>query len=112
MKEYVNVDRYTKTFQKSIQCKTVPHLDESQTDWAEFEKLHQVFEEAYPLLHKTCKKEVVGKAGLIYTWEGTDPSLDPIAIIGHQDVVPVPEETLNDWTYPPFDGVIADGCLW
>lgn len=112
MNEYVNVERYTKTFQKAIQCKTVSHLDESQTDWAEFEKLRQVFEEAYPLLHKTCKKEVVGKAGLIYTWEGTDPSLDPIAIIGHQDVVPVPEETLNDWTYPPFDGVIADGCLW
>ena len=41
------------------------------------------------------KKEIIGKAGLFYTWEGTDPSLDPIALIGHQDVVPVPEETTS-----------------
>ena len=112
MKEYVNVERYIATLQKAVQCKTVSHLDETETDWAEFEKLHKVFEEAYPLTHKTLKKEVIGKAGLLYTWEGTDPSLKPIALIGHQDVVPVPEETLADWEHPPFSGDIADGYLW
>ena len=112
MNERVNVDRYIATMQKAIQCATVSHLDESETDWAEFDKLHKVFEEAYPLVHKTLKKEIIGKAGLFYTWEGTDPSLDPIALIGHQDVVPVPEETVGDWTHPPFSGDIADGCLW
>lgn len=112
MSEYVNVDRYVDTLSKAIQCRTVSHLDEEETDWAEFEKLHKVFEEAYPLLHKTLKKEIVGKAGLFYTWEGTDPSLKPIALIGHQDVVPVPEETEGDWTHPPFSGEVADGFLW
>ena len=112
MNERVNVERYIATMQKAIQCATVSHLDESETDWAEFDKLHKVFEEAYPLVHKTLKKEIIGKAGLFYTWEGTDSSLDPIALIGHQDVVPVPEETVGDWTHPPFSGDIADGCLW
>lgn len=108
----VNVERYIDTLSKAIQCKTVSHLDDAETDWAEFDKLHKVFEEAYPLLHKTLKKEVIGKAGLLYTWEGTDPSLKPMALIGHQDVVPVPEETAGDWTHPPFSGEIADGYLW
>ncbi|MBO4383758.1 MAG: M20/M25/M40 family metallo-hydrolase [Clostridia bacterium] len=112
MSEYVNVERYRDTLSKAIQCRTVSHLDESQTDWAEFDKLHALFEAAYPLVHKTLKKEVIGKAGLLYTWQGTDPSLKPIALLGHQDVVPVPEETEGDWTYPPFSGAIADGCLW
>lgn len=110
--ENVNVERYIATMQKAVQCATVSHLDEAETDWAEFEKLHKVFEETYPLVHKTLKKEVLGKAGLFYTWEGTDQSLDPIALIGHQDVVPVPEETVGDWTHPPFSGDIADGYLW
>ena len=112
MSEFVNVKRYTDTLSKVVQCRTVSHLDDSDTDWAEFDKLHKVFEEAYPLLHKTLKKEILGKAGLLYTWEGKDPSLKPIALIGHQDVVPVPEETLKDWTHPPFSGAIEDGHLW
>ena len=112
MNERVDVERYQQTLSKAIRCRTVSHQNDDETDWGEFEKLHQVFAEAYPLIHKTLKKEVVGRAGLIYTWEGTDPDLKPIALIGHQDVVPIPEETLGDWTYPPFDGTIADGCLW
>lgn len=112
MNERVDVERYQQTLSKAIRCQTVSHQNDDETDWGEFEKLHQVFAEAYPLIHKTLKKEVVGRAGLIYTWEGTDPDLKPIALIGHQDVVPIPEETLGDWTYPPFDGTIADGCLW
>ncbi len=29
---------------------------------------------------------------------------------GHVDVVPVENE--DEWTVPPFDGVIQDGCIW
>ena len=50
MKENVNVERYIATMVKAVQCATVSHLDESETDWAEFDKLHKVFEEAYPLV--------------------------------------------------------------
>lgn len=33
----------------------------------------------------------------------------PLLLYGHVDVVPAPEP---DWTYPPFDGTIADGFVW
>ena len=110
--EKVNLDRYVETLCEAIRCKTVSHTDESLTEWEEFEKLHRVFEEKYPLLHKKLIKRAVGKAGIIYTWQGSDPSLKPIALIGHQDVVPVQQEKLSDWTHPPFDGIIADGYIW
>jgi acetylornithine deacetylase/succinyl-diaminopimelate desuccinylase-like protein len=29
---------------------------------------------------------------------------------GHVDVVPVENE--DEWTVPPFDGVVKDGCIW
>ena len=36
----------------------------------------------------------------------------PIALLAHQDVVPVAPGTEKDWQQPPFDGVIADGFIW
>ncbi len=110
--ENVNLERYTETLRDAIRCKTVSNSDEELVEWEEFEKLHKLFEKKYPLLHKTLTKETVGKAGIIYTWKGTDPSLKPIALIGHQDVVPVEDKKLGDWTYPPFEAELADGYIW
>lgn len=110
--EQVNLERYMKTLQDAIRCKTISNADESLVEWEEFEKLHRVFAAQYPLLHQTLTLQTVGKAGLLYTWDGTDPSLKPIALIGHQDVVPVQQEKLVDWTHPPFDGELADGFIW
>jgi acetylornithine deacetylase/succinyl-diaminopimelate desuccinylase-like protein len=33
----------------------------------------------------------------------------PLLLYGHVDVVPVEGQT---WQYPPFEGVVADGCVW
>jgi len=41
--------------------------------------------------------------------EGTDSSRPPLLIHGHLDVVPAEPK---EWTYDPFSGEIADGCLW
>ncbi len=111
-KENVNLDRYVDTICEAIRCKTVSNNDESLVEWDEFEKLHKLFEKKYPLLHKTLKKRKIGRAGLIFVWQDTDTSLKPIALIGHQDVVPVSKDMLSDWTYPPFEGKIAGGYIW
>jgi acetylornithine deacetylase/succinyl-diaminopimelate desuccinylase-like protein len=41
--------------------------------------------------------------------EGEDRSRGALLIHGHLDVVPAQPK---DWTYDPFAGEIADGCLW
>jgi carboxypeptidase PM20D1 len=53
---------------------------------------------------------VVADGTLIYEWTGFDPSLQPIVLMAHQDVVPVPQP--ERWTHPPFSGAIADGYIW
>ena len=110
--EKVNLDRYIETLCSAIRCKTVSNTDESLVEWKEFEKLHRLFEKTYPMLHKTLEKRIIGKAGIIYVWKGSDPSLKPIALIAHQDVVPVSKDTVSDWTYPPFEGKLAQGYIW
>lgn len=43
------------------------------------------------------------------------PSADerpPIIWLSHADVVPVDARDVDDWSHPPFDGVIADGMVY
>jgi carboxypeptidase PM20D1 len=49
---------------------------------------------------------------LLYTWQGQNPDLNPVVFMAHQDVVPADEHTIDQWTYPPFSGKIADGFIW
>ncbi|WP_153452925.1 M20/M25/M40 family metallo-hydrolase [Streptomyces smaragdinus] len=50
-----------------------------------------------------------GRASTVARIEGEDPSRPALLIHGHTDVVPA---NASDWTYDPFSGEIADGCLW
>jgi carboxypeptidase PM20D1 len=48
-------------------------------------------------------------AYLIATWPGSDPSLKPLVISGHMDVVAADPK---DWTRDPFTPVVEDGILY
>jgi acetylornithine deacetylase/succinyl-diaminopimelate desuccinylase-like protein len=50
-----------------------------------------------------------GRASTVARIAGEDPSRPALLIHGHTDVVPA---HAPDWTYDPFSGEIADGCLW
>jgi carboxypeptidase PM20D1 len=69
-------------------------------------------EKSFPAFHAAAKREIVADYSLLYTWEGADPKAQPIALLAHQDVVPVAPGTEKDWQQPPYDGVIADGFIW
>lgn len=56
---------------------------------------------------------MVNTRGLFFRWNGSDPSLKPALLMGHQDVVPVNPDTVLEWTHPPnrgfFDGKALGG---
>lgn len=110
--EAVDVEKYRKDLSDAIRIKTISNVDTDKVDWGEFQKLHKLFEERFPLVHKHLKREEISLASLLYTWEGTKPDLEPIALLGHQDVVPVAEGTEQDWTHPAFDGVDDGEFIW
>ncbi len=92
-----------------VRCQTVPLDDSGTPDPDAFQKLHQMLQETYPLVHQKLKREVVNGYSLLYTWQGSRSDLEPIMLMAHQDVVSADPA---DWTYPPFDGVIIDGFIW
>lgn len=110
--EQVDVDKYRKDLSDAIKIKTISNVDVDKVDWNEFKRLHALFEERFPLVYKNLKCEEISLASLLFTWEGKNPDLEPIALLGHQDVVPVAEGTEDDWTHPAFDGVDDGEFVW
>lgn len=75
-----------------------------------FEAFVALLEELYPLTHAKLERERVTDFGLLYRWAGADSTKDPAVLMAHYDVVPVDER--DAWTYPPFEGRIADGWVY
>lgn len=97
---------------RSVQFKTISHQDPKKFDGKPFLALHAFLQKAFPKVHATLKREVVQKYSLLYTWKGSDPSLAPMLLMGHMDVVPVLPNTLKEWKYPPYSGTIAEKAIW
>lgn len=110
--ENCNVDRAVEHISGAIQIPTISYPDLDMVDWSQFEKFHAFLDESYPLIAKNLEKEVISNASLLYRWKGTDPTLDPIALLAHQDVVPVSEGTEQDWEHPPFSGYVDNEYIW
>ncbi len=96
----------------AIRIPTISYERVEDTDTAAFLALHDYLARTYPLVHAQLSRETVADLSLLYTWEGSETSLEPIVLMGHQDVVPVIPGTDGDWAHRPFGGEIADGAVW
>ena len=105
-------DLFVKHLQGMVQIPTVSSADPEKTRVDDFLALHRYLEEAYPLVHKTLSREVIGKCALLYIWKGTGKSGKlPLLMTAHQDVVPEGDHAM--WKYPPFSGhVDEEGVMW
>jgi carboxypeptidase PM20D1 len=97
---------------EAVRIRTVSHQDPQDNDWAEWDRLHEWLAATYPATHAALGRDVIAGHTLVYTWPGSEPSLPPIVLMAHQDVVPVTPGTEQDWSHPPFAGVVADGAVW
>jgi carboxypeptidase PM20D1 len=95
----------------AVQIKTVSY-DNVPPDEAAFQRLHAFLADTFPAVHSTLTREVVNHSSLLYTWRGTDPTLAPIILMGHMDVVPVEENSESAWQHPPFSGDVDEGFIW
>jgi carboxypeptidase PM20D1 len=96
----------------SIRFATISHEDSAAFDPEAFRGLHAYLQTAFPRVHSQLPRESVATHSLLYTWQGSDPSLKPILLMGHLDVVPVEAGTEGQWQESAFGGRIADGFVW
>ncbi len=110
--EKVDLDRFRKNLSDAIKIPTIASKDPELTDWSKFEEFHSFLAERYPLIHSKLELIDVGRGPLLFKWKGSDSTLDGIALLSHQDVVPISEGTYDDWTHPPFEGVDDGEFIW
>src|SRR5215212_3402944 len=97
---------------EAIRFRTISSYEKPDQHADALRGMHAHIEKSFPAFHAAAKREIVGGYSLLYTWEGTETKAPPIALLAHQDVVPVAPGTEKDWQQPPYDGVIADGFIW
>ncbi|MBN9188191.1 MAG: M20/M25/M40 family metallo-hydrolase [Microbacterium sp.] len=95
---------------RMIQLPTVS-AELAQRGMAPFDDLVALIAELYPLAHEHLDVEHHTDLGLLFRWKGRREASDgPVVLMAHYDVVPVDET--DPWTYPPFEGRVADGWVY
>lgn len=97
---------------EAIRFRTVSAYENPEQHADALRGMQAHIEKSFPAFHAAARREVVADLSLLYSWEGSDANAPPIALLAHQDVVPVAPGTDKDWQHPPFDGVVADGFIW
>ena len=96
----------------AIRFRTISHDDRSNFDADVFLAFHDYLAESFPRVHERAERTLINDYSLLYQIAGSDPSLKPILLMGHMDVVPVDDVTLPEWTHDPFAGEVIDGVIW
>ncbi len=98
-------------FQQSIRFPTISYNDTADFKSEPFIGLMNFIDSTYVLVDSLLELKEFGFSRL-YKWEGEDKTLDPIVLMGHTDVVPVDQNTIDGWEAPPFSGEIKDGKIY
>ncbi len=108
----VDGDRVGKHLAESIRFQTVSNQPPARLDPVPFEGFISWLNATYPEVVDALIQERVGGYSLLFTWQGSNPKLQPILLTAHYDVVPVIPGTQDLWTHKPFSGDIQDGIVW
>lgn len=111
--EVIDISDSTKhRLSKAISIPTISNASPAAFDSSSFEQFKRFVKYSYPLVDSLLEVTYINTYSMIFKWEGTNRDLDPMILMGHHDVVPVPKENIGKWTEPPFSGAIKDDVIW
>jgi len=97
---------------RAIRHRTISHSVEGPIESEAFRALHAQLLDDFPRVHEALRRETVAQWSLLYSWPGKNPEAPAVLLLAHQDVVPVDPNSLDDWTHPPFAGVVDEEYVW
>ncbi len=112
--ELVNVDpnETAAHLSQAVQFRTISTQDPADFNPQAFIDLQNWMRQTYPHFYDAVQTQMVDTYSQLNSWQGSDPTLDPIVFMAHQDVVPASEGAEAAWEKPPFSGLIEDGYIW
>jgi carboxypeptidase PM20D1 len=97
---------------EAIRFRTVSHQSTEDFEASEFQGFIDWVQRRYPALDAAAERTLHGGYSILYRLPGKDPTLEPVLLTAHYDVVPVIPGSESQWQQPPFAGVIDDGIIW
>ncbi|MPR32205.1 M20 family peptidase [Salmonirosea aquatica] len=97
---------------QAVQYRTISYQDSALTDTTQFKAFITFLERSFPMVHKQMTREQINDYALLFQLKGSNPSLKPMLMMGHYDVVPVVEGTEKMWKSAPFAGLVQDGFVY
>lgn len=104
-----NEEELARELSRAVRFRTISRQDEVTNDEA-FESFYRWMEKTYPNVAAKPYEQFTWSR--LYHWQGTNPDLPPLLLMGHIDVVPVIPGTEKDWVKPPFAGEVSEGYVW
>ncbi|MEO1679147.1 MAG: M20/M25/M40 family metallo-hydrolase [Pseudomonadota bacterium] len=103
-----DIERATALLARAIQIETLS----TDLTLPAFPEFLAFMDAEFPAIHSALDRVDLAARTPLYRWNGTDPTLAPILLAAHYDVVPAVDGQDGAWTHPPFAGVVADGVIW
>src|SRR5690606_32015162 len=108
----IRADKSALALSRAVQFRTTSHAQRVPSTPEQWHAFHAYLRNSYPRVHRSLQRETVAGQSVLYTWRGSQPTLAPVVLMGHMDVVPVDQKDLGKWKHPPYSGKIADGYVW
>ena len=96
---------YAETLASLVRHDTVSVSGDINPD--KFRQFHDVLRKEFPLTFAACEFHDID-GGILMRWPGKS-SDHPLCLLAHMDVV---EANADNWSVPPFSGVIKDGKVY
>lgn len=97
---------------QAIQIPTISNENPADIDSSAFYRFRDFLKATYPLTDSLLETTYINEFSVVTKWPGSNPNLKPMIVMGHIDVVPVPEENKSKWKSDPFGGEIKNGEIW
>jgi carboxypeptidase PM20D1 len=95
---------------EAVKFPTISYSNSSPVDTVAFKGYMDYISKTYPQITSKLTCEVFDSFSLLYTWKGKNPSLKPVVLMAHYDVVPSGEA--SSWEKGPFSGLNDGTFIW
>lgn len=106
-------------FQGAIRIPTISISMAKMTEDGVHQQFRRYIETTFPTLHSTPFLVRTGtefgdaiNPSVLIEWPGQDPSLGAILVMSHSDVVPIEDNSLDQWSHAPFGGDVDESYIW
>ena len=109
--DYKAGDDAVERFRELLRIPTVSRDDKSLRDDEPFRRWAPTLRRLFPRFFEVTELTTIDDFGMLLRWPGADPSLDPVVMMAHQDVVPVDTKCIAAAFFEAAEHLVGQGYV-